>query len=403
MRRYWVAQVGAGISAGCCFCGLFSPRAVSLAPVAPFEWYHALIVEAIYTCMLCFVVNSCAASKRNNSPEDGNQFFALAIGFVIIAGGYGTGKISGAAFNPAVALGLDISNVKDGISWGFAYSAFEAIGAFLAAALFHVCRPEDYLTQGDFESYVPSLSTRCVSEFLGAFILVLTVGLNVVMGSVATAWSAAAALMCMIYSLGDVSGAHFNPAVTLAVVASGRAKCSPMDGVAYVVSQTAAGLLAGLLFTVFHLVGPNSKKHYDLAVGEGYSFGQACFAELAFTATLAYTVLSCATVAPSSSQKTTSNFYFALCIGSAVTVGGFAIGIISGGELNPAVSAGMAIANSVSHPDSTSTAFTNLVKFGIWELTGGLLAAVAFQMTHAGEFVVKDKRTNAWVTAALSE
>ena len=50
--------------------------------------------------MLCFVVLRAAVSKAN--PAD-NEYFGLAIGFVIVAGGYGAGWISGGAFNPAVS------------------------------------------------------------------------------------------------------------------------------------------------------------------------------------------------------------------------------------------------------------------------------------------------------------
>jgi len=108
---------------------------------------------------------------------------------------------------------------------------------------------------------------------------------------------------------------------------------------------------------------------------------------LAATALLAYVVLSCATVSHAGSQKTKNSFYFALCIGSCVTVGGFAIGAVSGGELNPAVSTGIATASSMFKPGGVSTPFANLVKLGLYELTGGLLGAVAFQATHAKEYV----------------
>ena len=87
-----------------------------------------------------------------------------------------------------------------------------------------------------------------VSEFLGVFMRVVTVGLNVIMSSPAVAFSDAAALRCMIYSLGDISGAHFNPAVTLAVVASGRKKCSLIAGIIYGLVHIFAGVFAGLLF-----------------------------------------------------------------------------------------------------------------------------------------------------------
>ena len=73
-------------------------------------------------------------------------------------------------------------------------------------------RPEEYSPGAP-----TGLGAKCCSEFLGTFFLVLTVGLNVLGKSPAAAWSIAASLMCMIYALGSVSGAHFNPAVTLAI------------------------------------------------------------------------------------------------------------------------------------------------------------------------------------------
>merc|ERR1719454_166835 len=68
-------------------------------------------------------------------------------------------------------------------------------------------------------------------------------------------------------------------------------------------------------------------------------WAQAAVAEIMFTFLLAFVVLSVATVESPLSE------YFGLAIGSCVTAGGYAIGAVSGGSLNPAVSFGI----SASH------------------------------------------------------
>ncbi|CAE7234031.1 TIP1-2, partial [Symbiodinium pilosum] len=347
---YWFSQIAGGIAAGFAGCSLHSSVA-NIEPKEPYQTSHALMAELIYTFMLAFTVLSVAASKRNNSPKDGNNFYALAIAWTIIAGGYAVGGVSGAAFNPAVAIGLDISSYSVGVGFGFLWALFELLGGGLAAALFRMLRPEQSLEGEALESYQPSIFVKLLAEFVGVFMLVLTVGLNLVNDSPATAWSAAAALMCMIYCLGDISGAHLNPAVTAAVVASGRKLCSGLEGVAYAATQYLAGAAAGLVYSTYHAAGPKAEALIGLAPGKGYTLLQAGLSELAATMLLAYIVLSCATVAPAGGNtKTKNSFYFALAIGSCVTVGGFSLGAVSGGELNPAVALGISTASSMHHP-----------------------------------------------------
>merc|ERR550514_694847 len=144
---YCGVQIVAGIVAGLSY-GAMLNDVFNLEPAKGFGWWEAMLAEVLYTCMLCFVVLNCAAAKKNGC-DTGNQFYGLAIGFVIVAGGYGAGHISGGAFNPAVALGIDISSaMHHGIFWGPIYVVYELIGAALAALLFRVVRPDDFGTTG---------------------------------------------------------------------------------------------------------------------------------------------------------------------------------------------------------------------------------------------------------------
>merc|ERR1719359_2519967 len=104
----------------------------------------------------------------------------------------------------------------------------------------------------------------------------------------------------------------------------------------------------------------------------GYSWGGIAAAEIVFTFVLCFVVLCCCTVESPLRQ------FFGLAIGSCVTVGGFAIGAVSGGALNPAVALGATIVDL-----SQGGKLMNGLAFGALELLGGALAAAAFKATHA--------------------
>merc|ERR1719198_1977663 len=225
----------------------------------------------------------------------------------------------------------------------------------------------------------PSLVSRLTAEFIGTYFLVLTVGLNVLGKSPAGAFSIAASLMCMICALGDVSGANFNPAVSLALIINGA-----LDGAtagAYMGVQVVGGIAAA--FTYFAIYGG---KAFPLGPGPGYDLGQAAWAEIDFTFVLCLVVLAVA-VHP----KTKSENFFPLAIGSCVTVGGFAIGSISGGSLNPAVSFGLASAATLSHGIGS---VINAAGYTVFEFIGAAIAAGLVMATHAdakGEADVENK------------
>merc|ERR1719424_1656797 len=213
---YIVVQIVAGIVAAFSYAIMFW-NAFNLGPSKGFSGLATGMCELLYTFMLCFVVLNVAVARKYSEGE-GNQWYGLAIGFVIIAGAYGAGVVSGGCFNPAVAIGIDTSSMGLGFGWCFAYMLYELVGAALAGVAFQLVRPEDFDQRR--VGMPASMQSRLVSEFIGTYFLVLTVGLNVLGNSPAGAFSIAAALMCMIYALGDISGAHFNPAVTVAILVS---------------------------------------------------------------------------------------------------------------------------------------------------------------------------------------
>jgi len=357
---YCVVQIVAGIVAALSYGALFF-KVFNLAPSPGFGWWEALLAEVLYTFMLCFVVLNVATAKKNQP----NQFYGLAIGFVIIAGAYGAGAVSGGCFNPAVALGIDVSSAGMGFGWGFAYTGYELLGAAAAAGLFRVVRPDEF--GGDSEY---SLGTKLCSEFIGTFFLVLTVGLNVLGKSPGPVWSIAASLMCMIYALGNCSGAHFNPAVTLAILASGRNLITGAEAAAYMGIQILGGICASFTYAAMY-----HGATFALAPGKGFNFGHAAVAEIIFTFVLCYVVLCVASV------KEPSKDMFGLAIASCVTAGGYAIGAVSGGSLNPAVSFGISSANIIN-----KGLFYNCLIYSAYEFVGAGLAAGVFHATHPDEY-----------------
>jgi len=255
------------------------------------------------------------------------------------------------------------SVLKHGFGWSLWYIPYQLFGAVVAALLFRVVRPDEFggSAQNPYSKYV--------SEFLGTFVLVFTVGLNVLAKNNPAALSIAASLMCMIYALGDVSGAHFNPAVTVAIMFSGRDKCTAVDGIFYVLVQLLGGIAAGILY--YAIYGTT----FALGPQPGHGWGAVAVAEILFTFVLCFVVLNVATI------KESSKDFFGLAIGMCVTVGGFAIGGISGGSLNPAVSVGI----DTAHAIVGDKYWHNCIAYAGLEIVGGALAAAVFYVVRYDE------------------
>jgi aquaporin Z len=175
-------------------------------------------------------------------------------------------------------------------------------------------------------------------EVIGTFFLVFTVATSVLSHSTYTPLAAGAVLMVMVYAGGHISGGHYNPAVTMAAL--WRRRIGPADAVAYWIVQFAAGAIAGVAARA--VVNPPAVTTLHLS---GHTLTATAVVEALFTFALCYVVLNVAT-----SKSQTGNSFFGLAIGFTVLAGAFAVGGISGGAFNPAVSLGAATAGLFAWP-----------------------------------------------------
>merc|ERR1719410_3208216 len=130
--------------------------------------------------------------------------------------------------------------------------------------------------------------------------------------------------------------------------------------------QILAAIIAGFTYVVLM-----NNKSFALGPQPPYAWYQAIIAEVIYTFVLAFVVLSVATV------KSPLSEYFGFAIGACVTVGGNAIGKVSGGSLNPAVSFGIATSGTIG-----GGAFWPCLAYTAAELVGGCAAAGIFRATH---------------------
>lgn len=202
---------------------------------------------------------------------------------------------------------------------------------------------------------------KLIVEMIGTFFLVFTIG-QCVLGSATDKGmipplAIASALMVMVYAGGHISGAHYNPAVTLAVFLRGR--CAAAEVIPYWVAQVVGASLAAAVVIFLH-----GTAAYPKALSPDVP--RALVAEFLFTFALAYVVLNVAT-----SKATAGNSYYGLAIGFTVLTGAFAVGAVSGGAFNPAVVVGLTILNLLK----VSTIWVHLVA----DLAGGAVAGLLFR------------------------
>jgi aquaporin Z len=208
------------------------------------------------------------------------------------------------------------------------------------------------------------LMSKYLTESIGTFFLVLTIGCTGIAAEpgVIPPLAIGSALMVMIFAGGHVSGAHYNPAVTLGVWIRGR--CDTKDLLPYMVFQATGAAVAAVV--IKYLKGGAPGTAMNPAVGP------ALVAELLYTFALVYVVLNVATA-----KGTAGNSFYGLAIGMTVLAGAFAVGNISGGVFNPAVALGISILGL--------SAWANIWIYLVANFLAGAAAGVTFKLLNPGD------------------
>jgi aquaporin Z len=203
-----------------------------------------------------------------------------------------------------------------------------------------------------------------LTELIGTFFLVITIGLT------GNPLAIGAMLMVMVYMGGPISGAHYNPAITLAALM--RKKITMNGAVQYWLSQFIGAFLAAfVIWQIYHL----PLKPPAPAVGFHYHL-KPLIMEIIFTFALASVVMNVAM-----SKKSAGNSYFGLAIGFTVMASAFAAGSISGAAFNPAVALGPMVMDAFTGGGSIG----NLWIYIVGPFAGAAIAALTYPVMNPDE------------------
>ena len=194
---------------------------------------------------------------------------------------------------------------------------------------------------------------KYIIEFLGTFFLVLIIGLS------QNPLAIGLGLAVLVYMGAHISGAHYNPVVSLAMLINDQIELKEFSF--YLASQ----LLGSVVATYFIMLLGNDFNVVS-NTNDIYSF---YVAEILFTFLLVFVILNVAL-----NKNLKGNQFYGLAIGLTVTAGAFAVGNISGGVFNPAVSFGPSLFSFID-PQVVGTNVSSS-DFFIYYLISGTIGSV---------------------------
>ncbi|MGZ9567866.1 aquaporin Z [Alcaligenes nematophilus] len=230
-----------------------------------------------------------------------------------------------------------------------------------------------------------SLLKRCTAETLGTFWLVFGGCGSAIfaaaypelgIGFAGVALAFGLTLLTMCYAIGNISGCHINPAVTLGLVAGGRFPAR--DAIPYIIAQVLGGLLAG---GVLYLIA-SGKTGFDPVAGfasngfgehspDNYNRNAALIAEIVLTAFFLFIIMG-------ATHKRGHAGLAGVAIGLALTLIHLISIPITNTSVNPARSTGVAFFQG-------TWAMEQLWLFWVAPLIGGVIGALVYRFLHSND------------------
>ena len=212
----------------------------------------------------------------------------------------------------------------------------------------------------------PDLARRAAAEGFAAFALVFGGAGAIVtnaayggaLGTVGMALVFGLAIMVMVYATGHLSGAHINPAVTLAFTLTRH--FPPREAGAYIAAQCAGATLAALLLLA---IWPSQPAELGVTVPT-VGVGSAVVYEAVLSALLMFVIMAVAT------DTRAVGAAAAIAIGGTIGLDALLGGPVTGASMNPARSFGPAVASGI---------FEGQAVYWIGPILGGIAAALVYE------------------------
>ena len=202
---------------------------------------------------------------------------------------------------------------------------------------------------------------KYIIEFLGTFFLVLIIGLT------GNPLAIGLGLATLIYMGAHISGAHYNPVVSLAMFINKEISLKEMGF--YVSSQLIAAVFATYCIIIL------GNEDFSI-VSNTDNIPNFFLAEILFTFLLVFVILNVAL-----NKNLKGNQFYGIAIGLTVTAGAFSVGDISGAVFNPAVSFGPSFFSFIDPEIGSNNIASNdfFIYYVITGIIGSVIASYAYK------------------------